>query len=329
MVTDIPISRKKIYLLLCAMDLMFATFRYFIAPEKDLLFHFGVFLASLVGLVILWEFVIIMARFLEPFIPMDPRPYIRILVQTIITFAVLTVASVVFNQRQSKEMMALGYLVYFIVAALINVIFFSVIYFYNWKRDLVSLSDMQREQAIVKYEILRNQLNPHFLFNALTSLNSLIFANQELASDYLQQLSRVYRYTLQNKERDTVSVYTELEFLSSYIFLLKTRFGDSFEFTQTVDDLAMKKNIVAVITQMLVENTVKHNIIARLNPLRVKIWNDEKYLYVENSINRKDQVEASNKQGLINLIALYKFLSVDPLETYERNNHFVVRIPLV
>ncbi|MBK6839619.1 MAG: histidine kinase [Bacteroidetes bacterium] len=81
---------------------------------------------------------------------------------------------------------------------------------------------MQLEQSLVKYDALRNQLNPHFLFNALASLNSLIFENQQLASDYLQQLSRVYRYTLQNKDKQTVSLQTETDFIRHYIFLFKT-----------------------------------------------------------------------------------------------------------
>jgi LytS/YehU family sensor histidine kinase len=188
---------------------------------------------------------------------------------------------------------------------------------------------MQREQTLVKYNALRNQLNPHFLFNALTSLNSLIFENQQLASDFLQQLSKVYRYVLQNKEKETVSLSTELDFISHYIFLLKTRFGNGIEFQIGLPEKAKEKEIVPVTLQILIENAMKHNVVSNEAPLRISISIDDKYLDIVNSVNKKTQVESSNKQGLENLKSLYQYLTDKPIDIIETDNLFQVRIPLI
>ena len=188
---------------------------------------------------------------------------------------------------------------------------------------------MQREQAMVKYDALRNQLNPHFLFNALTSLNSLIFDNQQLASDFLQQLSKVYRYVLQHKEKETVALSTELEFVDSYTFLLKTRFDSGIEVNIDLSEEAKEKQIVPATLQILVENAVKHNIVSSANPLVISITEYDSYLLLGNNVNKKAQVETSNKQGLENLKSLYSYLIDKPIDIVETNEIFTVKIPLI
>ena len=186
-----------------------------------------------------------------------------------------------------------------------------------------------KEQTQVKYDALRNQLNPHFLFNALTSLNSLIFENQQLASEFLQQLSKVYRYTLQNKDKDTVSLSTEIDFINNYIFLFKTRFENAIHFKIEIDKDSRDKGIVPVTIQVLIENAVKHNIVTDKSPLIISIIAKGNFLTVENTVNKKSQVEASNKQGLENLKTLYQYLSDTDVEITETDSLFRVRIPLI
>ena len=317
------------YMFFVVLDLIFGTFRYFMTPERGLTYHLIWYGISVVNFWIIWELILLCGRALEKKFPIASNPYKRVIIQTLFTYALLVIPALLINGNVSTLLLILGYMIYLIMAALLNLIYFGTIYFFNWKRDLVSLSNMQREQAVVNYDILRNQLNPHFLFNALTSLNSLIFENQELASDFLQQLSKVYRYTLQNKDKEIVSIRTELDFVSNYIFLLKTRFGDAIDFNIDIDDKTRDKGIVPVITQMLIENAVKHNVVSVSRPLQVSIFNDERFLFIENNLNRKEQVETSNKQGLQNLMTLYKYLSEDPVEVIESENEFKVKIPLL
>ncbi len=167
------------------------------------------------------------------------------------------------------------------------------------------------------------------MFNALTSLNSLIFENQQLASDFLQQLSKVYRYTLQNRDKATVSVRTELNFVKNYISLLETRFGEALEIKVEVDENDLDKGIAPVVSQMLLENAVKHNIVCLDCPLSISITSKNEYFIVENNIVRKTQVETSNKLGMENIKDLYKYLTDRPIEIEDFENRYIVKIPLI
>ncbi len=193
-----------------------------------------------------------------------------------------------------------------------------------------SLLEIEKRSAQIRLIALTNHLNPHFLFNSLTSLNSLIFENQQLASDFLQHLSKVYRYLLQHKEKETVSLKNELDFVENYIFLLKTRFQDDIMFDiKMPSNGTLEKGIVPITLQILIENAVKHNVISAQNPLKISIGTEGDTLSVTNNIQRKKQVETSNRQGLESLRALYRYLSGRPLEVVETEKEFMVKLPLI
>ncbi|HEX8060438.1 MAG TPA: histidine kinase, partial [Cyclobacteriaceae bacterium] len=171
--------------------------------------------------------------------------------------------------------------------------------------------------------------NPHFLFNALTSLNSLIFENQGLASQFLQHLSKVYRYVLQNKDKNFVSVQTELDFIGNYVFLLRTRFETALTITFNIDVQSKDKAIVPVTLQILIENALKHNVVDKDRPLSIRIDTNDDYLVVSNNLQVRKLVETSNKQGLENLKSLYAFLTDKPVQINSNETEFSVGVPLV
>jgi hypothetical protein len=311
--------------------------RYYLLVDKSLLFHAGIYLLSVLGFFMLWEIVLLSGQLLEKRMPLSTNPIARIFLQTVILYAIIIILTLfIYNdqlvyatQARPEMIKAIGSVVFFLVSAALNLMYFGVIYFHNWRRDVINLATMQRQQATVQYDNLRNQLNPHFLFNALASLNSLIFENQQLASDFLQQLAQVYRYTLQSKDKETVSVRTELDFIMHYISLLKTRFPNDLQFNITIDEQATDKGIVPVTSQLLIENVIKHNIISSEHQLKISIVTTQDHFIIENYINRKDQIETSNKQGLENLKSLYSYLTDKPVEIIESNNLFTVKVPLV
>lgn len=192
-----------------------------------------------------------------------------------------------------------------------------------------SLLEIEKRSAQIRLLALTNHLNPHFLFNSLTSLNSLIFENQQLASDFLQHLSKVYRYLLQHKEKETVSLKHELDFVGNYIFLLKTRFQEDIQVEVKTTHSVLEKGIVPVTLQILIENAVKHNVISKLSPLVIRIQTEGTTISVTNNIQRKKQVETSNRQGLESLRSLYHYLSPQALEVNETETHFTVTLPLI
>jgi LytS/YehU family sensor histidine kinase len=220
------------------------------------------------------------------------------------------------------------YALYVLISIGLNLGFFANYFLQQWKLSIQRAERLEREKTQVQFDNLKNQLNPHFLFNALTSLNSLIFEDQQLASDFLQNLSKVYRYVLQNKDQELVRLQAELDFIASYIFLLETRFAPAIKIEVSIPDEARQKEIVPVTLQILIQNAVKHNIIQSDKPLQITIAADQNYLSVSNNIQPKKLIQNSNKQGLENLISLYKFITPAPVIIAADTANFTVKIPL-
>ncbi len=336
MTKEFPIGRVKMYAVFFVANLFLTSFRTLILPDLSTKFHVVVSIASLFGFWGLWEFILLIGASMEKKLPLAYHPNKRIIIQNLTTYFlaafigyILIEGSINFlNITFPSILKSFGFLLYFLLSIVMNLIYFGTKYFFSWKHNLVKLANMQREQTLVKYNALKNQLNPHFLFNALTSLNSLIFENQQLASDFLQQLSKVYRYVLQNKERQTVPLSTELDFISYYVSLLTTRFRNAIEFNIGSVKYS-EKHIVPVTLQILIENAIKHNIASPQKPLKISIKVNNDYLEVENTVNKKSQVETSNRQGLENLKSVYQYLTDKPVHIIEADSLFKVRIPLI
>jgi two-component system LytT family sensor kinase len=181
----------------------------------------------------------------------------------------------------------------------------------------------------VQYDNLKNQLNPHFLFNSLTSLNSLIFENPQLASEFLHQLSKVYRYVLENKEKTLVSLSTEVNFISNYVQLLISRFDKGLQVNINISEQALDQKILPVTLQILIENAMKHNITSQDSPLVIDIYDESNYLVVKNNLQIKQIVDNSNGQGLENLRSLYRVLIENEIVIEKNDANFIVKIPLL
>lgn len=188
---------------------------------------------------------------------------------------------------------------------------------------------LEKEKVMVMYESLRQQLNPHFLFNSLTSLSGLIQTDQKMAGNFLEQMSKIYRYILKNRDSELVSLKEELAFVQVYINLQKTRFKEGLQVKMNVNEDELHKKIAPVTLQNLVENAMKHNIIDLDTPLVIEIVSEDGYLLVKNNLQKKNMVETSNKQGLASLQSLYHYLSRRPVLIEETKNEFIIRIPLI
>ena len=149
------------------------------------------------------------------------------------------------------------------------------------------------------------------------------------ASKFLQKLSLIYRYILQNKEKDVVSLEQEISFVKHYIDLQKSRFEEGLQINIDIDNEHLTSRIVPVTLQNLFENAIKHNTIEEESPLIITVLVEDDYLLIKNNLQRKKFVETSNKQGLESLKNLYKYLTSKPLETIETETHFLVKIPLL
>ena len=188
---------------------------------------------------------------------------------------------------------------------------------------------LEKEKTLVMYENLKQHLNPHFLFNSLTSLGSLIRIDQLEAGNFLDRMSKIYRYILKNRDNETVPLVEELKFVDLYIGLQKTRFEKGLQVNVNIDEQHHHRKIAPVTLQNLVENAIKHNISDVDSPLVIDLFIENDYLVVRNNLQKKNFVETSNKQGLANMKSLYRYLSGKPMIITEDENYFTVKIPLI
>ena len=188
---------------------------------------------------------------------------------------------------------------------------------------------LEKEKLVAMYESLKQQLNPHFLFNSLSSLASLIEEDPEMAGAFLQRMSDIYRYVLRSDEYDTVTLSDELKFAQLYVELQQMRFGDGLQVDWQVETPYLQKKVAPVTLQNMLENAIKHNVVDEDTPLRISINALDDYLVVTNNLQRKQQVTTSNKTGLKQFLSHYKFLTDRPVRIEEDDNFFTVSIPLL
>ncbi|MCB2220427.1 MAG: histidine kinase [Bacteroidetes bacterium] len=193
------------------------------------------------------------------------------------------------------------------------------------------LFGLQEENIISQFETLKSQVNPHFLFNSLNVLSSLIFIDQEKAARFVRQLSKVYRYVLDHKDLDTISLEEELPFIESYIYLLKTRFDQNLQVEMDIPQKMQHYKVAPMVIQLLVENAIKHNVISRGKPLKVTLSTHEHegYLTVRNNLQLKSSTERSSQIGLTNIRKRYDYLSGKKIEIINDHEYFTVKIPLL
>lgn len=207
---------------------------------------------------------------------------------------------------------------------------YESIYFMNELRKSVEEKEMlKRESLNAQLDALRTQVNPHFLFNNLNTLASVIPENQDQAVQFVQQLSKVYRHILEVQDQPSIPLRDELEVMKAYAFLLKTRFGDNLGITINVPDEKLEKKIVPLSLQILMENAIKHNIVSSDKPLKVDVYAENGHLVVHNNLQKKNQVNVSTGIGLDNIRNRCRLLGNDQVQVVENGSSFTVSIPLI
>lgn len=192
------------------------------------------------------------------------------------------------------------------------------------------LINLQKENLQSQYDVLKQQVNPHFLFNSLNVLTSLIKLEPDLAEKFSEQLSKVYRYVLENKDNELVDLNTELNFLDAYIFLLNIRFVGKLQVNLNVPDENRNDKIIPLAMQLLIENAIKHNVMSKSNPLVIDIFIDnENRLNVINNLQERPSQIVSTGVGLKNILNRYQLLNLTVPVFQKTENQFVAKIQLV
>ena len=207
---------------------------------------------------------------------------------------------------------------------------YESIYFKNeLKKSVEEKELLKRESLNAQLDALRTQVNPHFLFNNLNTLSSVIPEDPNLAVEFVQQLAKVYRHILEVKDEQSILLHEELEVLRAYAFLLKTRFGNNLDIMIDVPEEKLKNKIVPLSLQILMENAIKHNIVSSDKPLKIDVFAQNGNLVVSNKLQKKNQIYESTGIGLNNIRNRYKLISTKRVEVVEDTSQFTVSIPLI
>jgi sensor histidine kinase YesM len=203
-------------------------------------------------------------------------------------------------------------------------------FYERWREVVDEAEQLKKENLQSQLEVLKGQVNPHFLFNSLNSLSSLISDDPVKAEKFLDEMSKVYRYLLRTNEDGLTTLQAEMDFIYSYFHLLKTRYGDGLDIKTTIEDRYLNFLLPPLTLQMLVENAVKHNMILKDSPLQILILTtNSSKLIVSNNLQRKNRMVASNKVGLSNIINKYRLMKQEEISVRDDGKEFAVIVPLI
>lgn len=219
-----------------------------------------------------------------------------------------------------------AFMFYLLILAYSGIVF----YYKNWKESQLNAERLMRENIQAKYDVLKSQIDPHFFFNSLSVLTNLVYKSPDLSAEYITQLAKSYRYILDKKFENLVSIRTELEFLESYSFLIRIRHQSSIVFNIDIEEKTMNTGMVPPATlQMLVENAVKHNRFSANDPLHINIKDVGDSLIVSNDLRKRLGIHNSIGVGLDNISKRYELTSDKRIEITETGDEFIVKVPII
>jgi LytS/YehU family sensor histidine kinase len=200
-------------------------------------------------------------------------------------------------------------------------------FLYSWRQEAVNAERLLQEGLKSQFESLKSQVNPHFLFNSLNALTNLVHEDPDRAVKFIKQLSEVYRYVLYTRDRDLVQLEEELKFLDSYLFLQRIRFGNKLD---VEIDLKGDQQVAPLVLQMLIENAIKHNVVSDEHPLRIRLFQQNDWVVVENNrLAKRTLPEESTGVGLANIKSRYAYFSDKPVQVETDNGKFSVKLPVI
>jgi sensor histidine kinase YesM len=222
------------------------------------------------------------------------------------------------------------YLSSVIISLIISFVHEAAFFYILWIKTIKHAEELEKEGLLSQYETLKNQVNPHFLFNSFNTLITLIEEDKNAASDYVQKLSDFFRIILQLRDKTIIPVKEELELIKTYTFIQQKRYGNNLVLKNMIPFEALEKGVAPLTLQMLIENAIKHNVISTENPLNIEIsLTENNYLLVKNNLQKRQEHEPSSGLGLQNISNRYKFLTDRETKIIVSSHYYSVAIPLL
>ncbi|SBV90361.1 histidine kinase [uncultured Dysgonomonas sp.] len=294
----------------------------------------GELFVTWLGVILIMESGFIITKKLDEYFPWRSSIVKRILVQlsvqivlvSLIFFILKLLMPYLFTDTTAfRQSFATGV----ILSLLLSTIFTAGSFFIQWNEATIRAAKYEKKVAQAELEHLKRQINPHFLFNNFSTLASLIEEDPQLAVEYVQRLSIIYRHVLKDEELHIVPLHDELDFINSYLFLYKMRYQESLIVTVDIPEDLMQKGIATATMQLLVENAIKHNSISRQNPLKIEIFTEDNFIVIRNNVNPIINPVDSTGIGLRNISYRYNLLSKKSIKIEHSEHTFLVKVPLL
>lgn len=299
-----------------------------------------VVLSCLIG-VIVGYLIYSSSLFLDKILPWKKHVETRLLLGIITLFSLsfLLISSVIYLfdyfTNDSLNFMAVFQpmliklaIVLFILILIFEIIYFALYSYYSYTTLQIETVKQERKQIELQLNALKSQLSPHFLFNSLNTISSLVYKEKSRAQTFIRKLANMYQYTLRSYSEKLITLKEELDFVNSYLYLLETRFENKLTCTISVSDSLLESKVPPLAIQMLIENAVKHNQKDEKKPLHIVIRSTKKYIIVENNITEKPTNVTSFKIGLKNINARYLLLHTEGI-VISNGQNFSVKIPVI
>ncbi len=275
---------------------------------------------------------------LNKFAEWNEKPVLRILIQiflitslaVIISLIITVFANWVSKYTENFTGVLINNALLYIAA---NVILVSIlegwIYYSESKKAKQQTRELQQELSQIKFEVLKSQINPHFIFNSLNVLSGLMNKDIEKAQQFIDEFSHIYRYVLETIEHSVSKLGKELDFMQSYLFLQQIRYGYSLNYSVKIDSKFLNYYLPPLTLQLILENAIKHNIINEAKPLKIELYTENDFLIVKNNLQPKISSGNSMGLGIKNLTKRYNLISdVQPLFFVE-TNYYIAKLPLI
>ena len=332
------------YIFIVILSLKSSIIRAFVLTGFGWYVHVLAFILQCLVMSATWQLIISINKKLQKRFPFEKYPGKQIILQVGVTFALLSpifilayyLASPYLPSYMANRFRLLLLSIILLAVLCLTFGYYTYDLFLKHKKFMeekialqVRTASLEKDKSILQYHQLRNQVNPHFLFNTFTSLDGLILTDPGLASEFVRHLSKVYRYVLEHKENEVVNLQTEVNFIQNYISLLKIRYKDALDIDLNISSQSMDKGIVMVTLQMLIDNAIKHNKDQVDAPLKICVQDKGDHLLIRNNKQLRKLMEDSTRQGLQQLKQLYSYLSEKPVIVTAASGYFEVNLPLL
>ncbi len=297
----------------------------------------GTLLSVFAGFLITYSDIAII-RYLDTFAAWGRRTILRITLQIvfsvilagIISTGVTLLANAISPYTEELSGVLINNaLIYSVVNLMLMAVFEGWIHFTEGRRARIMARNLQVELSQIKFEVLKSQINPHFMFNSLNVLSGLISKDTGKAQRFIDEFSRIYRYVLETIEQPVASLESELGFMRSYLFLQQLRYGETLSWTINIPADLQRLVMPPLSLQVVLENAIKHNIINNNSPLTIEVGHEDHYLVIRNEIQPKFSSAGSTGLGLKNLVKRYALISSKQPIFIIENNSYIAKLPLI